>query len=751
MLDEMVERFRLIEKARGEPNDDSMKNEDSSQPCTNSSEDRLEKGIITVLNEPKGEETRRIHDQLVEVLWAPKWKPTGRPGGWQPLGVLEPRFHHAIRDNLISGVFEEIDYRHDAVAKPFKDTYTWVFAAEPTKRDGQHLWSSFPTWLQSDVTTPYWITGKPGSGKSTLVKYILHSPALKEHLATWAGGLPLHITSFFAWIAGSNLQKSLQGLMRTLLYQCLIFNPELVPIVCPRRWALVCTLRGCDKQPAWKACELEESLNLLMTEFTKDKRLVIFIDGLDEFEVLPRSVLDLVQDLSSRKGVKVCVASRQWSEFNDVLDSNPMLRMQDLTGNDMHIFVNGQFGGNRAFKDLEKTFPVEVGCLVQDVVNKASGVFIWVAVVCKQLLSALDGGDWLPQLQAILDSLPEDISALYSKIWNSIAGPKSASAQLIALQRTSDGPLHFLTLWLAQGGNAHMAQGTRAASMTTDARRGVRGTTIRRLDKKTRGILELTPSDNVEFIHRTASDWVAQVWHEMAEHLPEDFDPNLLLMQAMADQFRPELGMAHRDEEIGKALQAVNAVLQYARKARNLPDSRSVLVKALENFDQQLDRQSQLILMELYPKMPDEGNHSFWNLACRFCITQYLEEKMDSDPELVHGSALCSALENVLFSLETLWITHIPYGCRLEAAKSILARGKACELAQLHEFPLRTARMSDLRQRSHLAHLSPEEREYWAQALDILETKKKELEEWRASQRHSKKKILSFLFCGLLH
>lgn len=98
--------------------------------------------------------------------------------------------------------------------------------------------------------------------------------------------------------------------------------------------------------------------------------------------------------------------------------------------------------------------------------------------------------------------------------------------------------------------------------------------------------MELTPNNSVESIHRTASDWAAspQVWDEMASHLPGDFDPNLRPMQAEADRLGAEQGRPST-YDIAKA---VDVVLQYARKARNLPSRRTILVKTLDDLDQQV-------------------------------------------------------------------------------------------------------------------------------------------------------------------
>jgi hypothetical protein len=149
------------------------------------------------------------------------------------------------------------------------------------------------------------------------MKFILQQPSLKQSLAKWAEKFVLLIASYYAWVAGSDLQKSCEDLKRTLLYQILRLNPLLVPIVAPRRWSLPLALRCIAKMPPRQLWETEESFEILLSEHSRSMRLALFVNGLDEFESPPFQVVHLIQHINSRSGIKVCVASRQWTEFND--------------------------------------------------------------------------------------------------------------------------------------------------------------------------------------------------------------------------------------------------------------------------------------------------------------------------------------------------------------------------------------------------------------------------------------------------
>ena len=78
--------------------------------------------------------------------------------------------------------FEDAQHRESAIPKAYEETYEWIFKEPRKSANGTPEWSSFPEWLTSSSTDVYWMTGKPGAGKSTLMKYIIGNPLTKQHL-----------------------------------------------------------------------------------------------------------------------------------------------------------------------------------------------------------------------------------------------------------------------------------------------------------------------------------------------------------------------------------------------------------------------------------------------------------------------------------------------------------------------------------------------------------------------------------------
>lgn len=133
--------------------------------------------------------------------------------------------------------YETIDERYESVSEAHQKTFEWIFDPIDDSDDPDRAhWSDFVTWLRTGDGI-YWINGKAGSGKSTLMKFIYEDPRTQEHLKIWGGEIPVHTAMFFFWYRGTKLQKSQDGLLRSLLYAVLQQMPELVPFVLPSQWA----------------------------------------------------------------------------------------------------------------------------------------------------------------------------------------------------------------------------------------------------------------------------------------------------------------------------------------------------------------------------------------------------------------------------------------------------------------------------------------------------------------------------------
>jgi len=143
---------------------------------------------------------------------------------------------------IIAGLgFESRTVRHSAISPAHKESFQWVFRTNPkpgeqdatmstcnTTDSGEHK-PNLLEWLKHGGGT-FWVSGKPGSGKSTFMKFIADHPATRSALSHWAHPLPIVVASHYFWGSGTGMQRSLQGLLQTLLYDIFRHCPDLIRI-----------------------------------------------------------------------------------------------------------------------------------------------------------------------------------------------------------------------------------------------------------------------------------------------------------------------------------------------------------------------------------------------------------------------------------------------------------------------------------------------------------------------------------------
>lgn len=230
---------------------------------------------------------------------------------------------------LQSLLFQEKNTRQMSVPAAHTSTLSWVLDDSNSalhKPEGK-----FVRWLNDEFQGHeiFWISGKPGSGKSTLMKYLYYHNDTRRILQTWVGGhnsnggRKLVMGAHFFWNGGSDLQRSQTGLFRALLFDVLRECPELMPNICPRRYSSHSS-RLFEAEP-WTRAELLECFNRLKshTEYC----LCLFIDGLDEYHCPVEGSHDnlarTMQTLASGSTWKLCLSSRPWNEFAELYGRGP--------------------------------------------------------------------------------------------------------------------------------------------------------------------------------------------------------------------------------------------------------------------------------------------------------------------------------------------------------------------------------------------------------------------------------------------
>lgn len=324
--------------------------------------------------------------------------------------------------------FPEIHRRQETVGEAHQKTFEWIY--EPVGFDKlAHRWDSIVQWFEQGSGV-YWIGGKAGSGKSTLMSYICQDDRTLNLLRAWSGMKEVFTPSFFLCNAGTMLEKSIEGLLRSLLYQILQRFPGLTPLTYDNQ-------SDSDHEPtgqqelrpvaAWTERRLRTTLRNVMLQACEKCRFCIFIDGLDETSDDPDAVIVVIRDLLSANA-KICVSSRPDRSYSDAFDSYAKLRLQDLTEPDIKAYLQDEL---RPFLGTESADRHHVSAILYNIADKAQGVFLWVKLVVKALIRGLRSHDSLEQLRTRVESMPSDIEALYAQMLSKIEVAHRKEAALL--------------------------------------------------------------------------------------------------------------------------------------------------------------------------------------------------------------------------------------------------------------------------------------------------------------------------------
>jgi hypothetical protein len=611
-----------------------------------------------------GVQAQTMASRLYNSPWQPDVDAKTRPSGllfdgWSDESTREflHREGDIARSVAQSLEFESISHREAAIPKAALKTYEWVFG-EPR----ENCWSNFPLWLEGPSDRVYWVTGKPGAGKSTLTKFILRDSRLRMHLGRWVHHVPLLSSTFFSWNAGTDLQRSQEGFMRTLLRDCIRQRPSLGSTLFPKRHAILQMWQKSPEFP-WQLEELIDACRRLASGSGVSYKLFILVDGLDEFsetsDVTHDDLVGLLRGLNHYHGVKICVSSRPWNVFYDAFQQNPMLRMEELTEDDIRTFVGDQLSENEGFREIQELQQSEATELIAEVTSKAQGVFLWVTLVVRMLSKQLRDGDNLCELRKTLKDLPDDLSRFFQDIWSRIEPNylKEAS-QLFQIKEASKACgliLYASTLWFSLDSAAScITAGGNVASWQPVTMQRLK----RRLNSRTKGLLDVYNTkygSRVDFLHRTAREWALSNWSGILSESDPDYDPCFALLQGEVLKISPSASASSRltpQELSGYAL----GVLCCVSKVRDNPSQYMLLVQTLGCLEQGLAYLSRLAGEhgEGRPTLPISSaatlKLAFVHVLSQLAVVSYVKHTVQQTPLLLwhdRSSNMPSLLESV--------------------------------------------------------------------------------------------------------
>jgi hypothetical protein len=269
-------------------------------------------------------------------------------------------------------------------------------------------------------------SGKPGAGKTTLMKYLFRNPLLFPHLEAWSGQKPGITSGFFLWNNGTELQKSSVGLLRAIIYESLqdmIFGPlEEDQIIMQNlfsdRWNAFQSYAGGLHEFVFP--ELKAAFEGLVGD--TNKKFLFMIDGLDETEDYPKELIDLVFSTSRRDNVKFLLSSRSSPALHSAFESRPRMVLEEYTRDDIHNYLTTTFSMEPKLQALRgKMDGEEENTIISILAHKSSGVFLWAKLATTFLLEGVEADSDFLILKDRADALPYLLDDLLAHMLDKIA------------------------------------------------------------------------------------------------------------------------------------------------------------------------------------------------------------------------------------------------------------------------------------------------------------------------------------------
>ncbi|KAJ3494398.1 hypothetical protein NLG97_g4106 [Lecanicillium saksenae] len=314
-----------------------------------------------------------------------------QPEDVQP-GALNDERKKALLDSLM---FDQIDSRYETIKRAHAKTCQWLLKTR-----------EYLDWLDQGKAQDHhgilWILGNPGAGKSTLMKFLFE----KARKTVKSKGNK-KVISFFFNARGDDLEKSTSGMFRSLLVQLLDELPGLQNIFN----SLGVSVRN-GLIPDWSVELLQKLFEKAIQSLGKST-LVCFIDALDECDQEQiREMISFFQDVSELArsediAFQLCFSSR----FYPLIKIRKGIIQLDLGKQQGHAEDIASYVQSKL--DIEPDDFAEQ--IRTKIIEKASGIFMWVVLVVGILQKEHERGQDHTLLQRLND-IPQKLDELFHDI-----------------------------------------------------------------------------------------------------------------------------------------------------------------------------------------------------------------------------------------------------------------------------------------------------------------------------------------------
>jgi ankyrin repeat domain-containing protein 50 len=292
--------------------------------------------------------------------------------------------------------FLEMQYRQDEVQDARADSCGWILTSQ-----------AYKSWID-DHHGLLWVKGKPGSGKSTLMKRIYKEDATRADVRL----------SFFFHRRGVQLQQTPIGMLRTMSHQLMT---QCVPA------RAVFRARYNDKKVFgrhgedwdWYDAELRNLLKSALVVANKSHTISVFIDALDEAdENSVESIVNYIHEVheelqSSVRQTWICFSCRHFP----ILTRNIGIEvcMEKQNEEDISAYVNRELSA-RIHERKRPSWAHDLRALQNQIASSARGVFLWAGLMAPLVAKKYNDGKSLKHVLEELRRAPPDLNFIYRHI-----------------------------------------------------------------------------------------------------------------------------------------------------------------------------------------------------------------------------------------------------------------------------------------------------------------------------------------------
>jgi hypothetical protein len=308
--------------------------------------------------------------------------------------------------------FDGMSARESQLIVANADSLDWVWSLPPGH-------ASLTSWL-SNRSGVFWIHGKPGSGKSTLMNYLKDHPKTEHYLNKASDRDWVVLRFFFDFRARNGVANDFNGLLRLFLYQLALKVPGLSPSIA--KFGKMDMLQPEAQQELhWTPAKLREAL--LCGLKTCSMNICMLIDGLDEFEGTGKNMMDMIecfQQIDSldndHRRMKICIASRPDPLIVTAFGASSGFKLQDYNDRGINLYISNRLKIAAQDPDTPAYTESHLAEFSDEIATRAHGIFLWARFATDELIEGMADGDELSELRARLQALPEELEAIYARI-----------------------------------------------------------------------------------------------------------------------------------------------------------------------------------------------------------------------------------------------------------------------------------------------------------------------------------------------